>query len=219
MSFCLRGMTRTSRSGFTLVELLALCLLLISLSFLFLPALARARQKSVEASCQCNLRQIGLALQDYSSSHDDLLPGPVFGLVDPRYDITSTNQLAWFISQRIGSAPPSPVINLALGLTCPAAELLKTQPRSSYTLNEGRSAQQGLPGAPFGRPVAPLAQPLKISVIASSTAPGTCVAVADADKANVNPTLAGWSDLPYRPVHGKARNQLFFDWHVASKRW
>src|SRR5438477_8538658 len=125
MCFRLRGLTRTGRSGFTLVELMALCLLLISLSFLFLPGLVRARQKSVEANCQCNLRQVGLALQDYCSSHDDVLPGPVLALVDPRYSSMSTNQLAWFIAQRIGSGPPSGLDTVAAGLTCPAAEPLK----------------------------------------------------------------------------------------------
>src|SRR5437588_345420 len=105
--FRLRGQTRTGRLGFTLVELMALCLVLISLSFLFLPALAGARQKSVQANCQCNLRQVGLALQDYCSSHDDELPGPVLVLVEPSYNSMSTNQLAWFIAQRIGSGPPS----------------------------------------------------------------------------------------------------------------
>jgi prepilin-type processing-associated H-X9-DG protein len=38
-------------------------------------------------------------------------------------------------------------------------------------------------------------------------------------KGNVTyPTVGWWSDLPYAPVHGSTRNQLFFDWHVTAVR-
>ena len=35
---------------------------------------------------------------------------------------------------------------------------------------------------------------------------------------NVDPTVGWWNDLPYAPVHGGARNHLYFDWHVAAVR-
>jgi prepilin-type processing-associated H-X9-DG protein len=49
--------------------------------------------------------------------------------------------------------------------------------------------------------------------------PASIFAITDVDKGNVNPAVSWWSDLPYEPVHGKVRNELFFDWHVEAKRW
>jgi len=213
------GLKEAGQAGFTLIELMAVSFLLVGMSFLVLPTLARAKQKTIETSCQFNLRQIGLALQTYASANADFLPGPVFGLVDPRYDAGSTNQLAWYVAQQVGSPGPSSTRKLAPGLLCPARESLSPQCRANYVLNDGRSAQPSLPGAPFGQPIAPMANSLTLSMIASATTPAMCFAVADADKGNVNPTLPGWNGLPYQPIHGKFRNQLFFDWHVASKRW
>jgi hypothetical protein len=41
------------------------------------------------------------------------------------------------------------------------------------------------------------------------------------DKINIpNPSVTWWSDLPYKPVHGDVRNELYFDWHIqARKAW
>ena len=39
----------------------------------------------------------------------------------------------------------------------------------------------------------------------------------DLDYVNVtDPSVGWWSDLPYKPVHGATRNQLYFDWHVSA---
>ena len=44
-------------------------------------------------------------------------------------------------------------------------------------------------------------------------------AVTDADRVNVpNPAVSWYSDVPYRPVHGSVRNELYFDGHVAARR-
>jgi prepilin-type processing-associated H-X9-DG protein len=44
-------------------------------------------------------------------------------------------------------------------------------------------------------------------------------AITDVDKDNIpNPTITWWTDLPYKPVHGSTRNELYFDWHVSAKR-
>jgi hypothetical protein len=48
--------------------------------------------------------------------------------------------------------------------------------------------------------------------------PAEVFAICDLDKANVtDPRVGWWSDLPYVPVHGNTRNQLF-DWQVAAVR-
>lgn len=59
---------RTSRKGFTLVELLVAITIIGLLIALLLPAIHAAREAARSAQCKNNLRQIGIALQNYHTS-------------------------------------------------------------------------------------------------------------------------------------------------------
>ncbi len=62
------------RSAFTLVELLVVIAIIGVLIGLLLPAVQSAREAARRASCQSNIKQVGLALHSYASANNDTFP-------------------------------------------------------------------------------------------------------------------------------------------------
>ncbi len=62
------------KRGFTLIELLVVITIIAILAAILFPVFARAREKARASGCQSNLKQIGLAILQYVSDYDDVLP-------------------------------------------------------------------------------------------------------------------------------------------------
>lgn len=62
------------RRGFTLIELLVVIAIIAILAAILFPVFAKAREKARTASCQSNIRQIGLSVMMYSEDYDETFP-------------------------------------------------------------------------------------------------------------------------------------------------
>src|SRR5690349_6395815 len=70
-----KQMNRMSRerrkTGFTLIELLVVIAIIAILAAILFPVFARARENARRASCQSNLKQIGLGIMQYTQDYDE----------------------------------------------------------------------------------------------------------------------------------------------------
>jgi prepilin-type N-terminal cleavage/methylation domain-containing protein/prepilin-type processing-associated H-X9-DG protein len=62
------------RRAFTLIELLVVIAIIAILAAILFPVFARARENARRASCQSNLKQIGLGILQYVQDYDEKFP-------------------------------------------------------------------------------------------------------------------------------------------------
>ena len=73
------------RRAFTLIELLVVIAIVAILAAILFPVFSRARENARRSSCQSNLKQLSLAVQQYVQDFDEKLPTEVISIQLPQY--------------------------------------------------------------------------------------------------------------------------------------
>jgi len=231
---------RTEPGGFTLIELLVVIAIISILASLLLPSLSKAKQSAHRIKCVSNLKQLGTAIEMYATDHDDRLPGPVWqGFYDTYFDDGSKDariRMPFYIATYLGLPAPTPEVRRLEVAKCPAAERAWTSapfgssPRSlqqplSYIVSvEVQNRTNDIISRPFGYPYGSLPNsgasgeddmPKRVRDIRN---PSGSWAIVDADQLNAVSLAAYYPFLPRDRAHKRVRNQLYFDWHVATTK-
>jgi len=154
------GREAVGRKGFTLIELLVVVAIIAILAGLLLPALARAKQKAQQVKCVSILKQVGLATHLYADDNEDTLPGPVVAGVRVNYDITSSQELIFYLATYLGQPEPAKKMTVADDFVCPgylreAPGLSSLMGRKVWLLNDDLDPNPLNAVPPFGYPLPP----------------------------------------------------------------
>lgn len=197
-------MSRQRKTGFTLIELLVVIAIIAILAAILFPVFARAREKARQASCQSNLKQIGIAVLMYAQDYDErvLKQQPCWN---------GTN--AWPNGSARWWEAIQPYVKNTQLIVCPSASNLGI----GYIL--ARNPFTGCSGAS--------------SALASFQTPAETVIMTDGPGWGMlgNDTNAGWSKWSATPTacapvvchpptmrHNDGANCLYMDGHVKWRR-
>jgi prepilin-type N-terminal cleavage/methylation domain-containing protein/prepilin-type processing-associated H-X9-DG protein len=120
------------QSGFTLVELLVVIAIIGVLIGLLLPAVQKVREASARSQCVNNLKQIGLALQNYHDTAKSFPPGYVSNYDSAGNDTGPGWGWAAFILPQMEQQNLYNAIQLNQNIEAPANSSVRVQPIKSY---------------------------------------------------------------------------------------
>ncbi len=123
-------------TGFTLIELLVVIAIISILAAILFPVFAAAREKARESSCASNLKQLGIAIIQYTQDNDEFFPPAANNINNADYTGGSPANITW----EIATAPYFNTLNI---LTCP------DDSKANQSAWEGYSDSYSINGSTF----------------------------------------------------------------------
>ncbi len=102
---------KASQRGFTLIELLVVIAIISLLAAILFPVFGRVRENSRRASCQSNLKQIGMGILQYTQDYDEQFPSD--GTPTPTWNVAGNGSIPW-------STTVQPYLKSSQVLRCPS---------------------------------------------------------------------------------------------------
>lgn len=128
--------------GFTLIELLVVIAIISILAAILFPVFARARENARRASCQSNLKQIGLGVLMYVQDYDEKYPLSLSITTQPTPDGQSM-QTGWVWQQTIYPYTKSDQVYV-----CPSSTRASNPSIGNYGANALMMPQDTMTGFP-----------------------------------------------------------------------
>jgi prepilin-type N-terminal cleavage/methylation domain-containing protein/prepilin-type processing-associated H-X9-DG protein len=130
-----RGHRSRTRRAFTLIELLVVIAIISVLIGLLLPAVQSAREASRRIQCANNLKQLGLAMQNYHVARDTFPPGYVSNTLNNQVDGQETGPgWGWgtMILNELEQRPLYNAVNFSIPITDPGSLTVRTTSLSVF---------------------------------------------------------------------------------------
>lgn len=198
------------RRAFTLIELLVVIAIIAILAAILFPVFAKAREKARCSSCASNMKQLGVAFQQYTQDYDETLPGTApfdagtnagfapYNSIYPHWlQPLASGSWGANISWVTGGAIYPYVKNSAL-YACPSDSNAKTK-FFTYTMNSNLN---------MGKTLAQITKPAETYLLVEEGA-----TINDGHFAAPASGSGTFGDTPTY-VHNGAANFLFMDGHV-----
>ncbi|BDI29305.1 hypothetical protein CCAX7_13560 [Capsulimonas corticalis] len=215
-------MSQHKSRGFTLIELLVVIAIIAILAAILFPVFAKAREKARQIACVSNLKQIGLALVQYTQDYDETLPPRSNGIGNACFLLN-----AYVKSKDMWKCPSNPR-GYSLQHYYPVDDVADGNDLFpvGYAANQNRANGVGAPFGDIGAPT-PDGSPSPVA-IAVLTAPASTIAWVEstAYTSDYNVTLdsGGFFRQPSSTQyyghlyagHTGQSNFLFCDGHVKS---
>jgi prepilin-type N-terminal cleavage/methylation domain-containing protein/prepilin-type processing-associated H-X9-DG protein len=207
---------KRTRPGFTLIELLVVIAIIAILAAILFPVFARARENARRASCQSNLKQIGLGVMQYTQDYDERFPRNAWTctaseVAAKQYACTSTSaSVLWY-------HPLDPYIKSVQIWNCPSYTGTLQTTTSGGQWAYSSAASYGWNVYQTGTGTTGIVTPFDLASLASVEAPATTIFSTEGNPgyyrvSGAIPTTSNTNPVGTRHLDGV--NFLWADGHV-----